>query len=99
LLDARRAPVLACIALAAVAASGFIGAYQAGMEWGWLQGPAFCSGHAVAFHGLSDLNNEHIVPCDVAQWRLFGLSLAGYNAIFSLGVAGLGAFLLARKTS
>ncbi|MGY9105177.1 MAG: disulfide bond formation protein B, partial [Alphaproteobacteria bacterium] len=27
--------------------------------------------------------------CDVAAWRLFGLSLAGYNALFSLGAAAL----------
>ena len=31
--------------------------------------------------------------CDVAAWRLFGISLAGYNAIFSLGAAILGAYL------
>jgi disulfide bond formation protein DsbB len=37
------------------------------------------------------------VPCDEASWRLFGISLAGYNAVFSLGAAILGAYLLAIK--
>jgi disulfide bond formation protein DsbB len=94
ILDKKYAPALAWGALFAIAVSGGIGAYQAGMEWGWLQGPASCSGARVAFHGLADLNNEHVVPCDVAQWRLFGLSLAGYNALCSFGAAGVGAFLL-----
>ena len=35
-----------------------------------------------------------VVRCDAAQWRLFGISLAGFNAIFSLGGAGVIAWLL-----
>jgi hypothetical protein len=30
-------------------------------------------------------------------WKLFGISLAGYNTVFSLGAAGVGAYLLAIK--
>jgi disulfide bond formation protein DsbB len=29
------------------------------------------------------------VPCDAAAWRLFGISLAGYNALISLALAAL----------
>lgn len=96
-LDRKYAPALAWCALAAIAISGLIGAYQAGMEWGWLQGPQSCSGSRVAFQGLAGLNNEHVVRCDIAQWRLFGISLAGYNALCSLGAAGLGAIALLRR--
>ena len=28
-----------------------------------------------------------IIRCDVAQWTLGGISLAGFNAIFSIGAA------------
>jgi disulfide bond formation protein DsbB len=38
-----------------------------------------------------------MVRCDSAQWKLFGISLAGFNAIFSLGGA-ITIFALMRKT-
>ncbi len=37
----------------------------------------------------SDINAARVVPCDKVQWTLFGLSLAGYNAIISFGIVGL----------
>jgi disulfide bond formation protein DsbB len=37
------------------------------------------------------------VSCNAVTWSLFGLSLAAYNAIFALLIAGTGAFLLSRK--
>jgi disulfide bond formation protein DsbB len=40
-----------------------------------------------------------IIRCDVAQWRLFGISLAGFNAIFSLAAAALVLTLLRRRTT
>ena len=43
------------------------------------------------------VNAAPVVRCDEASWRLFGISLAGYNAVFSLGAAGLGAYLLSIK--
>ena len=51
-----------------------------------------CTGPAFQFQGTLDLNAP-MVRCDAAAWRLFGLSLAGYNALISLGVA-VGAFFL-----
>jgi disulfide bond formation protein DsbB len=33
--------------------------------------------------------------CDHAAWRLFGLSLAGYNAILSFALAAAGLTLVA----
>ena len=38
-----------------------------------------------------------IIQCDQAQWRLFGVSLAGWNALFSLGGAAVIAALLRRS--
>ena len=97
-LDRKILIVLAWLSLALIASSGAIGAYQAGVEWKFLPGPASCTGARFVFHGAADFSHPvHVVRCDEASWRLFGISLAGYNAIFSLGAAILGAYLLTAK--
>src|SRR5262249_49987678 len=81
---------LGIIALAALANAG-LGAYHAGVEWGWWQGPTDCSGAPNFGSGslLDRLNNVRVVRCDEVQWRFLGLSLAGYNALISLVVAAI----------
>jgi disulfide bond formation protein DsbB len=72
-----------------------IAAYHAGVEWKWWPGPASCTGAGTV--NLGDLQalmqGARIKPpqCDVAAWRMFGLSMAGYNAIISLGLTALSA--------
>ena len=95
--ESGAARLLAVLAVLLVATSGAIGAYQAGVEWHWWPGPAECTGERFVFHGLQDLNAPGAVRCDAAAWRLFGISLAGYNALISLGSAALGAVMLTRK--
>jgi disulfide bond formation protein DsbB len=80
-----------------VAMSGAIGFYQAGVEWHFFPGPEACTGTFHAFHGLDDLNKPGEVRCDVAAWRFMAISLAGWNAIISLGSALTGLVMLARK--
>ncbi len=80
---------IATLVILLVAGSGAIGAYQAGIEWHWWSGPEACTGARFVFTGLNDLNVHTLVRCDVAAWRLFGISLAGYNAIISLGTAAV----------
>ena len=97
-IPARTAPWIAGLAALLIAISGGIGVYHAGVEWRIFPGPAACTGPVFRLTGTLDLNA--IGPrCDVAAWRLFGISLAGYNAIVSLSVAGIAAFLLSRKKS
>lgn len=66
----------------------YMGAYHAGVEWGFWPGPTACTGvgPATTFDMLSDLNAAHVVGCDVVQFRFLGISLAGYNALISLAV-------------
>jgi disulfide bond formation protein DsbB len=85
-----KARALAWLAVALVLASGLIGLYQSGMQWGILPGPSSCSGHRFVIGS----NMTADVQCDVVTWQLFGLSLAAYNAIFSFLIAGLGGFAL-----
>ena len=86
---------LAVLTLLLVAASDAIGVFHAGVEWQWWRGPSACTTGYV-FTGKLDLNAP-VPRCDVAAWRLFGISMAGYNAVISLGTAAIGALLLARK--
>jgi disulfide bond formation protein DsbB len=93
MLDRKFAKPLAMLTIALVALSGAIAVYHAGVEWHWWKGPSTCTGKA--FTGPLDLN-ARVVMCDIAAWRLMGLSLAGYNALISLGAALLGAIALMR---
>ena len=43
--------------------------------------------HGDAMDILNQALRRPLVRCDVPQWTLFGISLAGFNAILSLGGA------------
>jgi disulfide bond formation protein DsbB len=87
----------ALVALTAIAIliSGGIGVYHAGVEYGWWEGLTACSNTA-ASGSLSDIMKAPLIRCDVAQWTLFGVSLAGFNAIISI-VGGLAILSMLRK--
>ena len=91
LVDRSAGNFLVALTALFIAISGALGVYHAGVEWHWWTGPSSCTGPAFQYHGTLDLNAP-VVACDRAAWRLFGISLAGYNAIVSLGLAGF-AFL------
>ncbi len=88
--------------MAAVLGGAALAAYHAGVEWRWWPGPVDCSGPVIDFTArgplLDQLQSVKVVRCDEAGWRLFGISLAGYNVLISLALAAIAAFgLLARK--
>lgn len=87
---------VAILAALLIGISGAIGVYHAGVEWQWWPGPQACTG--AAFQGPLDLNAP-VVRCDRAAWRLFGISLAGYNALLSLAIAATGVYFVTRKSS
>lgn len=85
----------------AILAGGVYGAYHAGVEWKWWPGPETCTGTGVFSgdaDGLPDLGAPPVVPCDEAPWRLFGISLAGYNVLISLGLVAFCGWALKRKS-
>jgi len=87
--------LLAKLTIALVAISGLIGAYQTGMQWGFLPGPGACTVDHAYVMGSGAPPPE--VSCNAVTWSLFGLSLAAYNAIFAFLIAGTGALLLRRN--
>jgi disulfide bond formation protein DsbB len=96
----RRAPVRLLVALAAIAiaTSGAIGVAHAGVEYHWWNGFTPCTSTMSGGGSLIDrLMKAPIVRCDVAQWRLFGISLAGFNAIISLTGAAAVFYFLAKR--
>ncbi|MFY0661369.1 MAG: disulfide bond formation protein B [Shimia sp.] len=84
--------VFAYLAAAGAAASGFVGLYHTGVERKWWEGPSTCTSSDVSNMSADDLFNQimqaPLVRCDEIPWELFGLSMANYNALLSLG-AGL----------
>lgn len=70
-----------------LAANAIFGVYHAGVEWKWWEGPATCGGGALS-SGLPDLSKPAVL-CNEAAIRIFGLSLAGWNAVISAALAAL----------
>ena len=92
----RRSAVL--LAALAILVSGLIGVFHAGVEYHWWEGLTRCtaSGALSGSPGdmLRDLMATPLIRCDTAQWTLWGVSLAGWNALFSLPAAILILWLL-----
>ena len=93
-LAAPRTRLLTLAAAALIAVSGAIGAFHAGVEYGWWEGLTTCTTSGAT--SLDDIMAVPLVRCDQVQWSLAGISLAGFNALISLGGA-LAIVLLARR--
>lgn len=86
----------------AILISGLIGGFHAGVEYDWWEGLTSCSTNLPAGGDLLDsIMNAPLVRCDVAPWTLFGISLAGFNFLLSVGGAALILMMIAtgRKDS
>ncbi len=66
--------------------------YHVGIEQNWWLGPASCTTNGTPT-SLEELKSQilatPISSCDQVPWSLFGISLAGYNAIASFLVGGI----------
>lgn len=71
---------------------GILAAYHAGVEYGWWPGFTACTSALSTGGDVASLRDQllaaPVVRCDVPGFVLFGISMAGYNAILSV-VAGL----------
>ncbi len=79
----------------AAATTGAIGVYHAGVEWRWWEGPSSCTGSGTDLGAMSGADllamdtPVALVLCDEIVWQFLGLSMAGWNAVISFGLAAL----------
>jgi disulfide bond formation protein DsbB len=85
-----RSRLLTLLAATAIAVSGAIGVYHAGVELHIFPGLTTCTANstgATTEELLKAILNSPMVRCDQVQWSFLGLSMAGWNAIISLSGA------------
>lgn len=74
--------------------------YHVGVEQHWFAGPSACTattGKATTLEELKrQLSATAPVLCDKVQWSLFGVSLAGWNLLASLGMTAICAVIFAQ---
>ncbi|HET9458971.1 MAG TPA: disulfide bond formation protein B [Sphingomicrobium sp.] len=83
-----RSRLLTLLAAVAIAVSGAIGVYHAGVELGVFEGFTTCTSTArgaTTEELLKQIMKVPLVRCDEVQWAFLGISMAGWNAILSLG--------------
>ncbi|HWA19265.1 MAG TPA: disulfide bond formation protein B [Devosia sp.] len=70
--------------------STYMASYHAGVEWGFWPGPTACTGTGtgIDLDALASGNLGRVISCDAVQFRdpVLRLSLAGWNALISLGI-------------
>ena len=98
--DSNRSRTFTLLAALAIAISGVIGVYHAGVEAKIFEGFTTCT--AMASGGstadlLKQITHAPLIRCDQVQFRFLGISMAGWNAILSLGGSALILILLSRK--
>lgn len=80
------------------AVGALLGVYHAGVEWRFWPGPSDCTGsldHAGSVNDfLKQLQSVKVVRCDAVSLRVFGLSLAVWNAVISIVLATLSGLAL-----
>ena len=75
--------------MAILSASLLLGGYHAGIEYNFWQGPQDCTGAIIANNAddfAKMLLQRTMIKCDDVQWDILGISMAGFNAIISLGL-------------
>ena len=79
---------------------GTIAFYHVGVEQHWFAGPSACTASSGGAMTLEDMKRQILgtapVLCDRVQWSLFGVSLAGWNLLASLGMAAICAVVFTR---
>lgn len=97
--ETKRSRSLTMLAALAIAVSGAIGVYHAGVEAKVFEGFTTCT---ATIHGtntadlLKQITHAPLVRCDQIQFTFLGISMAGWNAILSLSGAAI-IFLLSLR--
>lgn len=85
----------------AAATTGAIGVFHAGVEQKWWEGPTTCTSGPVGGLSADELMNQilaaPLIRCDEIPWSLFGVSMAGWNALISFALAALWVMAATRR--
>ncbi len=96
-------PWTALLLTAVFAIGSALAFYHVGVEQHWFAGPEACTGAATAADTVEALKARILgqmpVRCDEPAWSLWGISMAGWNLLASLVMAGgcLAVFLQLRR--
>lgn len=86
-------PLLIMLGAVAALTSAGVGLYHVGVEHGWWEGPASCSASAIGGVDANALFDQimaaPLIRCDDIAWQFAGLSMAGWNMVLSLVLAGV----------
>ena len=78
---------------AAVLFGAGVALYHTGVEQHWWLGPDTCTSGDITTMSSDDLMSKimtaPLVRCDEIPWSMFGISMAGWNGLASLGFTGL----------
>jgi len=85
-------PWVALLLAVVFAVGSALALYHVGVEKHWFAGPNACTGAATAADTVEALKarilGQKPVRCDEPGWSLWGISLAGWNLLASLVMAG-----------
>ncbi len=92
---------LLLLAALTFAAGAALAGFHVGVEQKWWEGLPGCSAPSFTEMSLDEMRDaimgrEKVVPCDEVAWSLFGISMAGYNFMVSIVLAGLTLWLAGR---
>lgn len=97
-----KAPIVPILGALAVLASAGVAVFHVGVEQEWWAGLAACTVDALEGVSGADLLNMDVtvgkpVRCDAIPWQMLGVSMAGWNAIVSAGLAVIWGMAVLRK--
>jgi disulfide bond formation protein DsbB len=82
------------------AASTALAFYHVGVEQHWFAGPTACTGSVTGTTSIEALKAQLLarqpVSCDTPAWRLFGVSMAGWNLLASMLIAACAGAVIRR---
>lgn len=97
---------VALIGSGTMVANAGISLYHTGVERDWWEGPTTCSGGGgldLATMSIENILNPNIGPkivmCDQVAWEMFSLSMASWNGILCLILAGVWVAAALKKKS
>ena len=86
-------PLLPALGAGVMLGGAGIAFYHSGVEQGWWEGPSACAapdiGGLTPEELLAQIMAAPIVRCDEIPWEMFGLSMAAWNGLACLALAGV----------